>query len=664
MPRLEARGGAFLEVELSGPTGATLAHVRGARDQAEKIRSRDYADEDEARWAMSKLVARHLRDGFAWAGPSQILPVAPPGAGDAVDDAPVLPESPSSLMLDEHFGCGDDRFLGEVLASASAARLAALAERWAKDERPWARRMLLAYLDDGCDRPHHKPLVKRLFKHAEAAGDDEAMAHFLAAFDRLGRRMLISLPHRQARLVLMHDRSVPGRLVVPEGRKPRESAQFSRATRRYLMRRALRYFRRLGSRDIERYRRAICLALPLYRDRALATPSRLLDAWGLMHTLYDGSPVLRHLPRGLRLAEGKSLGELRPAPQVAEAWQGEAGFAALLALVADARSRTVRGWAVALLREHHAVALGGLGLPEVRRLLASEHDEALRLGGELFGKLRGLELLRVDEWLELLAIPHLEVLAELARLAERALHPDRLTLAQCLELARAAPASVAALGVRWAQAKPIVSAAELSSILALGRLGVATARTAGVRWAIERLAQHPLASLEHVRELGDAPHRDARELLFAALVGAGAGAGGAGGAALARFAAEPALWFAFAESPYDDVRAVVLAHAARWRAEAPSQTLRHLWTTAVLAVHRGSAAKARVPRQLAERLAAHPEEAETLLPVLGLALRSVRPAERALAMGALARAVRADAALAARAQQLLPELTISDQVVQ
>lgn len=658
MPRWQARGGAFLEVELSG---ATLAHCKGEGDTADKVRSRDYADEDEARWAMSRLVARHLRDGFVWAGPSRLLPVPPPAAGD---DAPVLPAQPSSLMLDEHFAAGDDRFLGEVCASAFAARLGALAEKWARDERPWARRMLLAYIDDGCDRPHHKALVKRLFKLVEAAGDDEAMAHFLAAFDRLGRRMLVGVREYRVingvfatgkRMALMHDRSVPGRLVVPEGRKPRESAQFSRVTRRYLARRALRYFRWLGHRDVERYRRAMAQALPLYPDGALATPSRLLDAWGLMHTLYDGSPVLSHLPRGLRLAEGKSLGELQPAPQLPEAWQGDAGFAALLALLLRARSRPVRGWAVALLRRDHAGALSALPFSDVKELLTSAHEEALRLGGELFGKLRGLELLSVAQWMELLALSDLDVLGEIARLAERSLHPDRLTLAQCLELARAAPAAVASLAVQWVQAKPIVNAAELASILALCRLGVPAARTAGVRWAIERLASHPLAALEHVRELGDAPHRDARASLFAALDDGGS---------LARFAAEPALWFSFAESPYDDVRAIALARATSWRDAAPPQTLRHLWTTAVLAVHRGSAAKAKVPRQLAERLAAHPEEAETLLPVLGLALRSVRPAERALAMGALARAVRADASLAARAQHLLPELTISDQVVQ
>lgn len=659
MPRLENRYGAFVEVEIS-ESALTQCSGQGSEPAAGKPRVRTYEDEDAARFAMSKLVARLLRNDYAWAGASRVLP---PGTSTTDEDAVELPEASSWLLVEEYFAIGDARFLGEVCGFAAAHQLGQLAEKWQKDERPWARRMLLAYIDDGCDRPGHKALVKRLFKRVEAAGDDEAMAHFLAAFDRLSRRALISVTRTrwsagswtaETHKRLVQDRSVPGRLVVPGGGKPRQSAQFSRATRRYLARRAHRYFRLLAHRDVTRYRAALRVALGLYRERSLSTVSRLLDSWGLIHTLYGQTDVLARLPRGVRLADGKSLSELEPAPLCPEAWRGEAGFAALRGLVATARSRTVRGWALALLSRDHGEALRQLRFAEVKALLVSEHEEAQKLGAELLGGLRGLELLPLGEWLELLAIEQLDVLAEVARLAERSLHPDRLSLAQCLELSRAKAGAVAMLGVRWTQQKPIVSAAELTSILGLATIGATAARGEAVRWVLERLSAHPLTALEHVRELGDAPHRDVRELALAA-TGAGGG--------LARFGDEAALWFSFAESPYDDVRAAVLERITRWRAEAPPQALRHLWATALLAVHRGSAAKAKVPRQLAERLVSHPEEAEQLLPVLALALRSVRPAERALAMGALARAVRADARLAARAVALLPELTISDQVV-
>ena len=93
-------------------------------------------------------------------------------------------------MTDEYFASGDERFLDEVLRLDVPQKLAALAEPWYRDERPAMRRMFLAYVDDGCDRPEHKALVKRLFKLAEGAGDDEAMAHFMVAFDGLLQRSL------------------------------------------------------------------------------------------------------------------------------------------------------------------------------------------------------------------------------------------------------------------------------------------------------------------------------------------------------------------------------------------------------------------------------------------------------------------------------------------
>src|SRR4051794_27495042 len=98
--------------------------------------------------------------------------------------------SSSSLLLDEFYEAADERFLDEVLASTAGKKLKAIADRWYADKRPFARRALLRYIDDGCDRPHHRPLVKALFKLAEKANDDEAMGHFLASFDRLIRRKL------------------------------------------------------------------------------------------------------------------------------------------------------------------------------------------------------------------------------------------------------------------------------------------------------------------------------------------------------------------------------------------------------------------------------------------------------------------------------------------
>jgi hypothetical protein len=178
---------------------------------------------------------------------------------------------------------------------------------------------------------------------------------------------------------------------------------------------------------------------------------------------------------------------------------------------------------------------------------------------------------------------------------------------------------------------------------------VAIVRADGTAWATQIITTHAKATPEHLRDLCDAPHADARESALAA-------------AERMPALATPSLWFALTESPYEDVRKVVVANAAKWRAEAPKATLRHVWSSALLDVHRGSTTKRRVPRQIAERIASHPDEAADLLPILRLALRSVRPAERAGAIAALARVLHADAELRALAHEIIPELTVTEQV--
>ena len=47
------------------------------------------------------------------------------------------------------------------------------AARWLADKRPAARRMLIEYLSLPLNAFRHEALIKRLFKGAEKAGDDE-----------------------------------------------------------------------------------------------------------------------------------------------------------------------------------------------------------------------------------------------------------------------------------------------------------------------------------------------------------------------------------------------------------------------------------------------------------------------------------------------------------
>lgn len=643
MPRFEQRAiGRFWEVEVDDRVVTTCAGAIGG--DRPKPATVEHVDADAAYFAATSAIRKQRRRGFVDAGPSQVLAGAEAWTGAG-----------STILLDEFFERGDDRFGAELRRTTAAAKLGALAARWYRDPRPWARAQLLAYLDDGCDRPHHKQLVKQLFKLAEAAGDDLAMAGFLVAFDRLTRRSLVAVSRYdwQTRVtatthVLREDASVINRLVRA-GRPTLDSPVFSRVTRRYLARRAARYFRYLGHRDPARYRAAMLVALARYTDAALGTTTRLLDAWGLAHALYGGSPVLVHDPRGLRLAPDRRLDELAPAPQIPAAWQG--AFADVWRLLLDARSRAVRAWALAWLRAHHAAELAALPFGDVATLLRSPHADVAALGVERLAHTRGLETVPLATWLELLGLGDLDVVAAVVAVVERVVTPARTTLAQCLDLAGAPIAAVAELGLAWARTKPIATVDDLHLIARLARARVATVRAAGAAWALELAAAHPAVDHTFVRDLCDAPFAEVRAPALAVA------------AADPRFAAVPALWFALTESPYDDVRAAVLAHATRWHATATPATLQWVWSAAILAVHRGSKTKAGVPRAIADRVVAHPDEADQLLPMLALALHSVRAPERAAALTALARALHRDPALAARARVHLPTLSVSAEVI-
>lgn len=94
----------------------------------------------------------------------------------------------STLRVDESFAAQGDQFVEHVRRVTAPKYLAALADRWKQDPRPWARQQILNYLALPLNCPGHHPLVKRLFKQAEHNGDSLLMAAFMAAFDRLIRR--------------------------------------------------------------------------------------------------------------------------------------------------------------------------------------------------------------------------------------------------------------------------------------------------------------------------------------------------------------------------------------------------------------------------------------------------------------------------------------------
>jgi hypothetical protein len=60
---------------------------------------------------------------------------------------------------------------------------------------------------------------------------------------------------------------------------------------------------------------------------------------------------------------------------------------------------------------------------------------------------------------------------------------------------------------------------------------------------------------------------------------------------------------------------------------ADPELIRFLWASVLLNIHRGGRSKPVVIKQVTERLRRHPDEAKDLLPMLGVALRSLRGPE-------------------------------------
>jgi hypothetical protein len=130
-----------------------------------------------------------------------------------------------------------------------------------------------------------------------------------------------------------------------------------------------------------------------------------------------------------------------------------------------------------------------------------------------------------------------------------------------------------------------------------------------------------------------------------------------------------ALWQRLMESPYDDIRlALVTELEARTlgasvprieRGDLDPERLRLLWACVILNVFRGNRAKPRVVTQLLQRIEARPDDLPRLLPLLAVALRSVRGPEFRSGLSAVVRLADRDEAAAGLVARTFPELSWS-----
>jgi len=223
------------------------------------------------------------------------------------------------LLAEEQLSAGVDAFLDTIRGMFAPKLLAGLAEKWKNDPRPWARTLIRRYLELPFDKPGHQVVVKRLFKAAEARGDDAVMACSLVAFDRLVRRTRgksFQWDRKSRTAIESEILTTPRNNLLNQSKhiSPKKAATlrlFKYRTRYYLQRRVWRYFRTLGFRDGPRYLTAIVPALAGFQDADLAAGEHLIDSWSLMHALHGESAAVEFSNLRASLKEGRTLADLR-----------------------------------------------------------------------------------------------------------------------------------------------------------------------------------------------------------------------------------------------------------------------------------------------------------------------------------------------------------------
>jgi hypothetical protein len=587
-----------------------------------------------------------------------------PGRNTALDNAfPSVSMTPMSaapderalpLLLEEYFNAEDGRFIETLRKISSFKFLAGFADRWKKDPGPWARQQILDYLKLPLGCQGHQPIIKRLFKHAEENKDDELMAAFLVVFDCLVRRAR-QTKHKwdyEARTSYEEEK-----LVVPKNvlqaqstTQKRGGRLFSYHTRYYLRRRAWRYFRRMSFQRRDAYVPAAVAALLRYEDADLTKGENILDSWGLVHICFGEHDALEFQASHIVLKDRRSLGEVAAAPEFPALWQTPAGADLLFSLVWLAPTRVVRVWAMQWLRKVRETVPMQLQPEKLLRLLDHDDAEVQHFGAELLDSASGLETMPVSFWLLLLKTKNLTALETMCEVVKKHVSGDRLDLAQCIEIACAEATPVARLGTNFLKSRKIDAPTDRALLSGLAKAKCPAIGTETAEWALGILGKPETYDLEKVQPFFDSQLASIRTGAWNWLLSAGSPGYN-----------DPVLWSRLTETPYDDVRLRLVDQLEKREqiAGVNAAGLAPLWCSVLLGVHRGGRQKARAVRQIGTAIISQPADVEKLLPVLAVAVRSVRKPEARAGLAAVVSAVEARPELAEVVKRHLPELSLA-----
>lgn len=606
----------------------------------------------------------------------------------------------SFALVEELFARGDPAFVAEIRKVHDADRLAGFAARWLADQRPVAQQLLFDYLALPLNAFRHEALVKRLFKGVEKANDHELMGAFLVAFDRSIRRQRKTITRYK------HDSFASRGLAEQQQRKwadegyeigpvneysgwfhfyatkreevivappctmPREMPRlrlhdwrgnepvsdqlrasyekrfvlFSVPTRRYLRRRAWRYFRKLGKINESNYRDAAVAYLKRYTDADVDSDIHLLDNWGLVHTLFHHSPALVHPAKGFELAEGKTLADLTPAPSFPRAWINSPE--PLFDLMTSAPSRTVRQWALVMLKSHQQSWLHSRPVDVLLKLTDHADPNVAALGFDLLEAHSELASVPIEAWLARLAGEDLDKLQRLSKLLSEHLDAKRVSLADTVKLAMHRSLPVASLGLLLLR-RHSVTESDLPKLLTLTQAECESIRPELAGWLRDALKKLGSPRAEWLLEFLDSKYADVRAVGWTWLQET-------------PLKDEPAIWHKLLESPYDDIQGPLVAELTERAKDAGRDLVQFLWASVLVNIHRGGRYKPGVVAQINQRLENHPQEAGQLLPLLAIALRSLRGPEFRAGLTGVVSLLETQRELAPAIARQFPELQMTE----
>lgn len=572
--------------------------------------------------------------------------------------------SGSWTLTEELFARGDASFVSELRSVHAPEQLGAFAAKWYADKRPFARQAIKNYLTLPLNCYRHEAIVKRLFKLVEAAKDDELMGVFLVAFDRTIRRVRKRITRsryeqftnreaaevavrawetlgfqnaiinsystgrayayatRPVEVVIMPNNAMPRpderqrkRAEKPNDwqrqRLERKHLLFSLPTRRYLRRRAWRYFRVLGKTDPLRYVQSAVRFLVRYRDEDVDSDIHLLDNWGLTHALFGNCPSLVRPAKGWEFLPEKGLSDLAFAPRLESAWvlKPELVFNLLL----EANCRTVRLFAVWLLRTKLNDWFQKLPVVTLLKLADHADPDVASLGFDLLEASADLSSVPVEEWLRRLDGTDLDKLTRLSDLLSRHLDPARVSLSDTIRLAAYRSRPVAALGFALLKSKSL-TLSDAPLLLTLAQAGCETVRPEISAWLREKLTSLGPVETSWMLDFLDSKYADVRLVGWSWL-------------RELPVKSDTGIWQKLMESPYSDVRGWLSEMLSEILDATDSNTLRFLWASVLCSIHNGGRQKPGIVGQIVARITKDAAEAPRLLPLLAIAVRSLRGPE-------------------------------------